>query len=138
MPIPANKGRGAYDWKDVSDENTVDTGTETYVQQQFQEEVDINTIVRRFGITGALPFGPGSAMYGDFTGITDFESAMELVKSTQERFMALPAELREKFGNNPGKLVKFAQESSEEEFLNTFAARTEPAKPAPEPETHSG
>lgn len=120
MPV-LGKVFGAYNAKDVSDANSYDTGRETLVQQHFADEVDINTIVRRFGITAGMPFGRDAGMYGDFTGITDFESAVALVDDAEQRFMRLPADLRERFNNNPGELVAFAQRSTQEEFDAAFA-----------------
>lgn len=120
MPIPANVGRLDYDWAEVSDEYAKNTGSESLVQQHFKDEVDINSIVRRYGITAGMPVRADGAMYGDFTGISDYESAVALVESTRDRFMRLPAELREKFGNSPGALVQFAQNSTEEEFDAVF------------------
>lgn len=127
MPIPTNRGRLGYDWREVSNETAIDTGSETLVQQQFKDEVDINTVVRRYGITAGMPFGPDGGMYGDFSGIVDYESAMALIKDTDARFMRIPAELREKFNNNPGMLVRFAQNSSAEEFEAFFR----PMEPGP-------
>lgn len=127
MPIPTNRGRLGYDAKEVSDEVSVYTGDKSLVQQHFKDEVDVNTIVRRFGITAGMPFGPDGGMYGDFTGIVDYESAVALIKDTESRFMRIPAELREKFNNNPGMLVRFAQDSSAEEFEAFFR----PAEPGP-------
>lgn len=127
MPIPWNTGRGDYLWKEVSDDSRVDTGSESMVQQHFKDEVDINTVVRRYGITAGMPFGPDGGMYGDFTGIVDYDSAVALIKDTEDRFHRIPAEIREKFNNNPGLLVKFAQDSTAEEFEAFF----EPMVPGP-------
>lgn len=128
--IPTTAGRLEYDWKEVSNETALETGSDTLVQQSFKEEVDINTIVRRFGITGNMPFGRDGGMYGDFTGITDFQSAVDLVNDTQTRFMTLPAQLREKFSNDPAAIVRFAQSSSKEEFDALFNNPGPPAQPA--------
>lgn len=129
MPIPKDRGRHGYDWKEVSEEVAVYTGDKSLVQQHFKDEMDINTIVRRYGITAGMPFGRDGGMYGDFTGITDFQSAVDLVRDTEIRFMRLPAEVREKFRNNPGEMVRFAQSSSPEDFEAIFN------KPGPPPET---
>lgn len=99
-------------------EQRLNTGKQTIVQQHLRDEVDINTIVRRFGVQGVLE-RPGSvgAVYGDFTGITDFESAVEKVTRARESFMKLPALVRERFNNDPGQMVRKAQELSEADFL---------------------
>jgi len=87
----------------------VETGSVSPVQQHFGDEVDINTIVRRFGMTGQMPSGVPGGVYGDFTGIEDYESARDAVDRAQAGFMALPADVREKFGNDPGMLIAYAQ-----------------------------
>lgn len=76
-------------------------------QQEFKDECDINEIVRRFGLTGQLPDSYRAPVSGDFTGISDFKSAMDAVRAAQERFMEMPGELRAKFDNDPQKLMSF-------------------------------
>ncbi|AXH77600.1 MAG: internal scaffolding protein [Microviridae sp.] len=76
-------------------------------QQQFKEESDINTIVKRFGLTGELPVNERMPISGDFTGVTDFQSALNAVTQAQQAFNDLPAELRYRFNNDPGRLLSF-------------------------------
>lgn len=128
MDIFVGARASEYDPSYESASSAVDTGTKTLVQQGFRDEQDINTIVRRFGLT--LPSrGADGAMYGDFTGISDYESAVAMVRESQERFMQLPAELRSKFGNNPGNLVRFANEATEDEFVAYFEEKPAPVSP---------
>lgn len=108
---------GAYDSGAVSDALAIHTGDLTRVLQSFQDEVDINTIVRRFGLTREMPFGSAAGVFGDFTEISDYESALERVRGAQDRFMTLPPEVRERFGNDPALLVRAASELSEAEFV---------------------
>lgn len=86
-----------------------DTGEElvSLTQQSFAEECDINEIVRRFGLTGEMPQSFAMPMAGDFTGISDFHSAVNMVVQAQEEFETLPAELRKRFANDPGELIAF-------------------------------
>lgn len=106
-----------YDAKERSDLTSIETGSETRVQQQFAEEVDINTIVRRYGVSPARPLGyGGEGLYGDFTEITDYESAVARVEKVREGFMKLPPEVRERFDNDPGKLIRHAQDLREEDL----------------------
>lgn len=98
------------------------TGEDTIVQQHMKDEVDVNTIVRRFGITGDMPFGVAAGVYGDFTEVTDFASAKERVEKVRDGFMKLPADIRERFGNDPGAMVDFVQERGEDEFASLFKA----------------
>jgi len=80
---------------------------DSMVQQQFAEECDINTIVRRFGLTGELPQNLRMPVSGDFTQVGDFHSAMNLVRQAEEGFMELPGELRARFHHDPGELLSF-------------------------------
>lgn len=83
---------------------------EDRTQQHFAEECDINTIVKRFGLTGELPEVVHVPQSGDFTGVTDFQSAMEAVRKAQENFMELPGELRYRFANDPQRLMEFMED----------------------------
>lgn len=97
-----------YDADDVSRETgLVCDEAESVVQQQFAEEVDINTIVRRFGLTGELPNGVAMPVSGDFTAVSDFQTAMNTIRQAQESFMLLPADVRERFANDPGRVIAF-------------------------------
>lgn len=80
---------------------------EGMTQQQFADECDINKIVERFGLTGQLPENLRMPVSGDFTGVTDFHSAMNIVRQAEEEFMRVPAKVRERFGNDPGALMAF-------------------------------
>jgi len=77
-------------------------------QQASKDEADINTIVRRFGITGQLPQGTRLPQYGDFSGVFDFQSAQNAIRRAQEAFNALPADVRDAFRNDPHEFVEFA------------------------------
>lgn len=123
--IPRNAGLGSYNAHELSARLSVETGSETIVQQHLKNEVDINTIVKRFGITGQMPFGVDEGIYGDFTGITDYESALAKVTQADESFMTLPAEIRERFKNSPAELIRFAQSVDEDAFM---AAMKPPGK----------
>lgn len=122
MRLP--NGRESREWSEQF--ATYNDGV-SIVQQHFKEDVDVNTIVRRFGITGEMPFGASGGVYGDFTEVTDFESARARILRAEEGFLRLPAEVRERFGNDPGAIVRFAQERSEAEFIEAMRGEPEAA-----------
>lgn len=84
-------------------------------KQSFAEECDINTIVRRFGLTGQLPQDVRMPMTGDFTDVKNFHEAMQLVVEAREAFMQMPADVRARFGNDPGAFVDFASDPENKE-----------------------
>lgn len=109
--------------EEISDLTGLDTGSETLVQQHFREETDINVIMARFGATGAMPSGVDGGVYGDFSGIEDFDSALAAVERARAGFMALPAEVRERFDNDPGKLIEAARSRSYEDFMKEYGPK---------------
>lgn len=103
-----------YDADRVSAETALRCGDPTRTSQEFKEECDINTIVERFGITGELP-EPGSVkapLEGDFVDVHDFQSALNVVRQAEEAFMAMPADVRTEFNNDPGRFMAFVNDPS--------------------------
>jgi phage internal scaffolding protein len=101
-----------YDMDAVSDETSLVCKDASLAKQSFAEESDINTLVRRFGLTGELPTNVRMPSYGDFTIVSDFHSAMNAVAQANEAFDAMPALVRARFDNDPGKFVDFCADDS--------------------------
>lgn len=96
-----------YDTNVVSRETGTDVGAENLCQQSFKDECDINTIVKRFGLTGEMPQALVPPTYQNFEGIFDYHTAMNAVRAAGEAFMELPADVRKKFKNDPAEFVEF-------------------------------
>lgn len=73
---------------------------------------DINTILRNFGVTGKLPMTSRLPTFGDFTGIFDFQSAINAVNDAQDAFDTLDADLRYRFHNDPQEFVSFCSDEA--------------------------
>lgn len=127
MPV-ALRAPYSYDADAVSRETGVDmTGVADMAQQQFKDEADINTIVKRFGLTGELPENVRLPVSGDFTGIGDFQSAMNAVRAAEESFMQVPAHIRARFGNDPAALIDFlGDDKNRDEALKLGLLRPPP------------
>lgn len=76
---------------------------EDRTQQQFAEEADINTLVHRFGVIGEIPVPRVAAEYGDFSEVTDLQSALNELIRGQEAFESMPVAIRARFDNDPAK-----------------------------------
>ncbi|WNK13178.1 MAG: internal scaffolding protein [Microvirus sp.] len=101
-----------YDTNAASNESGLACEEPSLTQQHFKDETDINNILRQFNITGILPENALSPRYGDFTGINDYQSALNAVIAADEGFMALPADLRTRFSNDPENLINFLNDPS--------------------------
>lgn len=99
-----------YDMNLASLQSGLHCNDETRTQQQFAEEVDINTIVKRFGLTGQLPQNLHVPMTGDFTEVHDYQTSLNMLMEADNAFMQMPADIREQFGNDAGRFVDFASD----------------------------
>lgn len=105
--------------------------------QSAEEESNINTIVRRFGISGELPNNLRMPQSGDFTNAPDFHTAMNLVRQAQEEFMRVPADVRARFANDPAKFMAFIDDSAnydEALKLGLVNKRPDPVPPSGTPD----
>lgn len=97
-------------WNHDTDAETKESAADftdipTLTQQHQSEEADINTIVKRFGITGQLPTVPMPPSVQDFEEVFDMQDAMNAVAAAKNSFLQLPAEVRDAFGHDPLKFV---------------------------------
>ncbi len=79
----------------------------TRAQQHHRDECDINVILERFGKTGHLPVNAISGTYGDFSGVHDYHTALNAIIASESEFAALPAQIRNRFQNDPSNLIEF-------------------------------
>lgn len=112
-PIVKSLPRSAYTLD--ADANSLACGSDCDIEsdvavQSARDETDINVIVRRYGVTGMLPQVAVPPSYGDFDGVFDFQSAMNLVVAAQHSFASLDAGVRKRFGNDPAEFVKFCED----------------------------
>lgn len=99
-----------YDTDAASNESGLRCEDASLAQQHFKDECDINVILEKFNVTGLLPDAPISPKYGDFSGISDYHTAMNRVIAAQHEFGALPAQIRARFQNDPAQLIEFLQD----------------------------
>lgn len=98
-----------YDMALVSQETGLECKDPSLAQQHMKDECDINVLVERFGVTGSMPVAPIEPSYGDFSGVSDYHTAMNKIKAAEEAFMALPAKIRAKFDHDPNALLNYLQ-----------------------------
>lgn len=101
--------------------------------QSEAEACNINNIMRKYEKTGIVTHvRKTNGFYGDVSEVQDYHSAANFIAVAQESFMSLPASVRERFDNDPGKFIAFVDDPKNAEELVTMGLREAP-KPAPEP-----
>lgn len=86
---------------------------QTKTQQHQADEADINTIVKRFNITGQLPLIELPPTIADFSEVFDFQSAMNTLAAAKASFAQLPADVRAVFHNDPHAFVSYTDAAIE-------------------------
>lgn len=101
-----------YDVMEASNASALFCEDPSLAQQHARDESDINTIVKRFGLTGELPSNVRTPTYGDFEDATDYHTALNAVRAADAAFMELPAHIRTRFDNDAGAFVDFVSDES--------------------------
>lgn len=103
-------------------------------QQQFKERVNVNNIMAKYKKTGLIEHVAAiQGQYGDFSRARDFHSAQQALVDASNRFNGLPAELRDYFGNDPGKLLDFVGDVNNRDKAIELGLIPKPPEKAPEP-----
>lgn len=115
MKPPFLRAFGNYDVDKASDEAGLKCVDKSLAQQSFAEECDINTIIKRFGLDGKLPENVRMPTFGDFVGVPDFQTAMNIVVAARESFDQMPARVRARFHHDPAEFVAFCSKDENAE-----------------------
>ena len=78
-------------------------------QQHFKDETMIDNILQKYAETGFLtdPFSPKRPIqFGDFSDVTDFQTAQNSVARATEYFESLPSHIRASFSNSPAEFLQ--------------------------------
>lgn len=99
--------------------------------QAPKDEVDINKIMARVA-KGQMIGGLENGRFMDVSEYDGLEEAIIKVQKAKEEFLSLPVEIRDRFENDPVKLIDFLSDESnraEAEELG-LVNRQEPVQPA--------
>lgn len=127
---PVVRAYGAYDPDAASDAAGLECADVSRTRQSDAKDADINTIVKNFGLSGTVPVGVRVPTYGDFEFVGDYRSAIDAVRSADASFLAMPADIRSRFDNDPARFVDFCSDSSNLEELRKLGLAV-PAPPTP-------
>lgn len=114
----------------------------TKTKSDMAAACDINVIMKHYKKTGLVShFAPGGARYEDLPDQSDYHEAMNLVTQSQQSFEALPATVRDRFANDPARLLQFLSDPanrSEAEKLGLVPKAPPPPEPVKGPPSTKG
>lgn len=105
----------------------------TKTRLEFQEEADINNILKTFAKTGVLgdPARQAAAKFGDWTQFpTDYQAALNATQEAADLFFQLPAKIREQHNNDPNEFISYATNPANLEEMVKLGLATK--RPDPE------
>ncbi|WNK13505.1 MAG: internal scaffolding protein [Microvirus sp.] len=74
-------------------------------KQEFKDECDINVLMAKYLKNGLMDHvNQKLPMFEDVTGL-DFQGAQNLIAEAQSMFEGIPSKIRNRFDNDPGKLL---------------------------------
>nr|QJB20877.1 MAG: internal scaffolding protein [Microvirus sp.] len=81
-------------------------------RQEFQEECDINSIMKRYQRTGVISHMNKTApQYLDLSDVPDLQQSLNVMMTAEAAFMRLPAVVRREFNNDAVEFVDFASKA---------------------------
>jgi len=134
MKPPFVRSAFNYDMMEASNESAIKVFDKSKTRQEFAEEADINTIVKRFHLTGELPTNIRMPTYQDYEGIFDFQTAMNAIVKSEEAFEAMPAEVRARFHNNTAEFLDFCSNPANREEAERLGLVDPKKIPDPDPQ----
>lgn len=92
---------------------------ESLTHQSMAAETDINNIMKKYQQTGHIDHVVNmEARQGDFTGVLDYQTALNTVIAIDAQFQELPSEIRKEFNNNPGDFLAAVEDpENREKFI---------------------
>lgn len=126
---------------DPTEDKGIDCSVSPSLTKQAEKDAcDVNLILNRFERTGVLPdMIRQDGRYGDFSDVGTYQEALNTVILAQEQFEALDAHVRDRFGNDPMKMLEFCSRSENlEEMVKLGLAVASPVTPSQPAATDSG
>lgn len=100
-------------------------------QQQFKDECDINVLLKNYEKGKAIThLNKYDGDYGDVTGAVDYHTACNIVLAAETAFETVPAQVRERFKNDPGAFLDFASDAANADEMRELGLMREIPAPA--------
>lgn len=100
---------------------------EGLTEQSHKDSCDINVIMAGYNKTGLVPVCTDQVpLSGDFSQVSDFHTALNVVIQAQESFDLLPAEWRKEFNHDPSEFLAALDDPAQKARLLKAGVIVEP------------
>lgn len=99
-------------------------------KQEFKDACNIVNVVRAYK-GGQVVSGLRQPLQGDFTKPLDIRDVVTAGQRLKDAFMSHPAELRKRFGNDPGEMAAFVMDPKNRDEALKLGLLVPPPPPAP-------
>lgn len=105
----------------------------TLTQQQYKDDQDINNIMKKYRLTGIANLMKQDPMFDDVSNF-DYQEAMYKIAEANSNFEQLDVKIKDKFNNDPAKLIEFLNDSkNKEEAIKLGLVKPDEVIPEQEP-----
>lgn len=102
-------------------------GVLSQTRQSDKDGTDINLILAQAAKNGGLIMGPaGTPIYGDFSNVGNWFDIKRTVAHVEASFRLLPADIRNRFDNDPAKLIEFLSDPANDAEAVKLKLKPEP------------
>lgn len=107
--------------------------------QSWLEQTEVNSIISKYRKTGAIThLSKKAGQFADVSDIPDMLEAHERVTNAFNAFQELPAVIRDKFQNDPMKMIQFLNNPENNEEAIKLGLKVDPNKTDLSPEDKGG
>lgn len=86
------------------------SGEQTLTEQHHLNQCSMKKIMERYQRSGIIDhLNQYQGTYADFSNTPEYQEAQNIIAAANSMFETVPAQIRDKFDNDPGKFVDFMQ-----------------------------
>lgn len=101
-----------------------EVGERSLTKQAFKDECDFNLVVKKYRATGVVDHvAQQDPVYGDVTGACELQEAIERVRSAEDHFGRLSADVRKAAANDPVQFLEMAADPAGRDILREAGVR---------------
>ncbi len=99
---------------------------QSLTRQADKDDCDVNQILEKYKLTGTLSHVSNKPMsYLDLASVPDYQAGLNMIVEAQAAFDQLPANLRERFSNDPKYFLEFVSKPENIKEMVSLGIATE-------------